>query len=174
MPKKVIIAAFIIAVAALVGVVAVKNQKKEVSVTNATVRYIQAGHTGVACQDARWLIDVFGRFIVEKQEQMDKYEKPFVDNNTQITDEALFAMQQEMQTNPSPAQKEIDQWHGEVLIFIRDLYKGDATKLRSTEDAVGADITAIYQGAMMVTLGMQPEAEVRKTIEEHYCSGDIH
>ncbi len=174
MPKKAIVAVFIIVVVALVGSIAVKTQNKEVSAHNATARFIKAGHTGIACQDAMWLTDVFGKFISEKQVQMDKYEKPFIDNNTQITEEALFAMQQEMQTNPSPAQKEIDLWQREVYNFIGDLFKGDAVKIRSMQDAVGADMTAIYQGAMMIALGMQPEADVRKSIEEHYCSGDIH
>ena len=105
---------------------------------------------------------------------MEKYEKPFIDNNTPVTEEALFAMRQEMLTNPSQTQKEFDEWHQDVVLFINELYQGDKDTIQSVADAVGVDITELYRSIMVVKLGFVSEEETLKTIEEHYCSGHIH
>ena len=174
MSKKMIILLFAAAVSVMIFVIAMKTHQKDITTHNATARYIKEGHTGIACEDAKWLTDIFSQLIDEEITLMKKYEKPFADNNTPVQDEILSAMRREMYLNPSAAQKKFEQWHTEVILFINELYKGSADDIKNAENSVGTDITELYYVVSGVKLDIFSETEVLKTIEERYCSGHIN
>ena len=170
MSQKFTIMIFAFIAAVLVFFILIKNPKKDVATHNATVRYVAAGHTGVACEDARRLTDIFARFADEKSELMERYEKSVDDNDAPIAEEILSAMQREAWTTVTPAQKELDQWHNEVITFINKRFRGRAEEIRIAEDAVGADMYELHFLVRSIKLGLLSEAETLQLIEERYCS----
>ncbi|MDR0454649.1 MAG: hypothetical protein LBH05_07560 [Deferribacteraceae bacterium] len=169
MPVRLVILIFTVVAVVFVSVVAIKTQKKDPFVSNATVGNIRKGSTAIACEDATMLADIFSRMLSEEITLMEEFEKPFSDNNTHISEESLLAMRREMSVNPSPAQKEFEQWHNEVMLFINDFHKGNTGEIRKTEDAVGSDITELYYVVSGMKLEMASEAETLETIRERYC-----
>jgi len=108
MTQKLFLSIFIAVCITLVFAVALQIHKKDTFAHNATVRYLQAGHTGIACEDVKILTNIFSRLISKDGAYLGKIEKTFTDNRIPILYEALFSMRQEMRTNPFLLRKNLN------------------------------------------------------------------
>jgi hypothetical protein len=165
--KKVVV--IVVAVATAAAALFFVNGKESAADLNATAANIKAGNAMIACADSSWLMDEFIIMIDETLKVTEKYEKPFADNGTEMTQEAINAMRIEMENNPTPAQLELKKWHEDIIVYLLELYKNDEAKISSVQDAIGRDYVEIYQGAMAVKLELISEDEARKTLNEKYC-----
>ena len=153
--KKVIIGAVVVAILMVVAVFLVLINQ-EAPPTNATAENIRRGSVMLACGDAIWLY-----------ENTKQIEKEVTEMLADV--EADGAARQKLLTNPTPAQKALEDWHNLVLIAIHETFGTNTPEYEEVSFFIGQEMLAIYQATLDITIGKLMEPEFLIALGERYC-----
>jgi hypothetical protein len=157
--KKLVVALVIVVMVGVGAMVLVKQQTPPEN-TNATVLNIRSGVMQVACEDASWLYGTMKNLVAEKLALLEPYEDG--GENTEEQREVML-------NTETPAQKEFNVWHDQVIVALNDYYGGDTAGFDNASYALGKTQLELYQAAVSVDLELMNEEEFLALLQEQFC-----